>query len=157
MRHGPAPRARDPVMDLAQGSYDTAPRRAARGVPFVRVMRALRSNRSPDRAVESLYRDYAADVYRYALAVLGSPADAEDVTQATFLNAFRAIERGESPRHPGAWLRAIAHNLCLQQFRQLARRPQQVELGDDAGELVADEQAPTLEDLIRGLKQVPFN
>jgi RNA polymerase sigma factor (sigma-70 family) len=118
---------------------------------------SLTSRRSPERTVEALYRDYAADVYRYALAVLGSPADAEDVTQATFLNAFRAIERDERPRQPGAWLRAIAHNLCLQQFRLLSRRPQQVELDEDAGELVADEQAPTLEDLIRGLKQVPFN
>src|SRR5258708_25286292 len=118
---------------------------------------SLMSRRSPERTVESLYRDYAADVYRYALAVLGSAADAEDVTQATFLNAFRAIERGEHPRQPGAWLRVIAHNLCLQQFRQLSRRPQQVELDEDAGELVADEQTPTIEDLMRGLKQVPFN
>jgi RNA polymerase sigma factor (sigma-70 family) len=118
---------------------------------------SLMNRRSPERTVESLYRDYAADVYRYALAVLGSSADAEDVTQATFLNAFRAIERGERPRHPGAWLRVIANNLCLQQFRQLSRRPQQVELDEEAGELVADDQAPTLEDLIRGLKQVPFN
>jgi RNA polymerase sigma factor (sigma-70 family) len=121
------------------------------------MIRSLRSRGSPDRTVESLYRDYAADVYRYALAVLGSPADAEDVTQATFLNAFRAIERGERPRQPGAWLRVIAHNLCLQQFRQMSRRPQQVELDEDAGELVGDDDAPTLEDLIRGLKQVPFN
>ena len=34
-----------------------------------------------DRAFERLYRHHAADVYRYALAVLHNQADAEDVTR----------------------------------------------------------------------------
>jgi len=43
-----------------------------------------------DQAFESLYRRYVKDVYHYALALLRNPADAEDVTQTTFLNAYRA-------------------------------------------------------------------
>jgi len=38
---------------------------------------------SPGRDFEVLYRRHAADVYRYALVMLDSAADAEDVTQTT--------------------------------------------------------------------------
>src|SRR6188474_117229 len=47
-----------------------------------------------DQAFEILYRRYVKDVYHYALALLRNPADAEDVTQTTFLNAYRAYQQG---------------------------------------------------------------
>src|SRR2546421_546162 len=65
-----------------------------------------------DRLFEGLYERYVRDVYKYVLTVLRNPADAEDVTQATFLNAYRAIRAGEEPRTPQNWLIAIAHNVC---------------------------------------------
>ena len=52
------------------------------------------------REVDDLYRRHGAEVYRYAYAVLGNHADAEDVTQTTFLNAYRALEQGVHPRKP---------------------------------------------------------
>jgi RNA polymerase sigma factor (sigma-70 family) len=121
------------------------------------MRRLLTVRASPERLFESLYRRHVRDVYRYAFALLASPADAEDVTQATFLNAYRAIERGERPRQPEHWLRAIAHNLCRQQFRQAARRARQVALDGDVEELVAEEQSPSVEDLVRALKYLPFS
>ena len=36
-----------------------------------------------DRFVRALYRKHVGDVYRYALAVLRQPADAEDVRRRT--------------------------------------------------------------------------
>ena len=51
----------------------------------------LASRLGADRSFERLYRKHAGDVYRYALVVLRNQADAEDVTQTTFLNAFRAM------------------------------------------------------------------
>ena len=71
------------------------------------------------------------EVYRYVYAVLGNRADAEDVTQTTFVNALRALERGEQPRKPANWLITIAHNLIRQRFRQQQSRPRQVELDRD--------------------------
>ena len=53
-----------------------------------------------DRAFERLYRRHVADVYHYALAVLRNPADAEDVTQTAFLNAYSAYSRGARPGSP---------------------------------------------------------
>ena len=64
---------------------------------------ALRA--SPERTFESLYRHHAAEVYRYALVMLDSPADAEDVTQTMFLNAYQALSARERPRAAGSWLR----------------------------------------------------
>jgi RNA polymerase sigma factor (sigma-70 family) len=117
----------------------------------------LTSRASPEQEFESLYERHVGDVYRYALAVLGNPADAEDVTQTAFLNAYRAIERGERPRKPEHWLRAIAHNLCRQRFRQAARRPVEIPFADDVGELVEEEEgSPSLEDLQRALGHLPF-
>ena len=79
-----------------------------------------------DRAFERIYQRHVGDVYRYALVVLRNEADAEDVTQTTFLNAYRAFKNGEDPRTPQNWLIAIAHNVCRQRFRQASRRPYEV-------------------------------
>jgi RNA polymerase sigma factor (sigma-70 family) len=121
------------------------------------VKRSLAFRAAPERAFESLYRHHASGVYRYALALLGSPADAEEVTQTTFLNAYRAIDGGERPRSPDAWLHSIALNLCRQRFRQAARRPSEVPLEEDVAQIVPDEESPTLSDLTRALKHLPFN
>ena len=107
---------------------------------------------------ERIYQRHAASVYRYALAVLRNPADAEDVTQTTFLNAYRAYERGERPRAPQNWLIAIAHNVCRQRFRQSQRRVDEVTYDENLGEGVPEEDAaPTAEDIRRALAQLAFN
>jgi RNA polymerase sigma-70 factor (ECF subfamily) len=112
-----------------------------------------------DRTFERLYRRHVGDVYRYALAVMRNPADAEDVTQTAFLNAYRAFQNGESPERPHNWLIAIAHNVCRQRFRQSARRPKEVGFDDDIGaELVEnDPDAPSAEDIRRALGHLAFN
>src|SRR5437588_2631631 len=119
----------------------------------------LAERRRVDRGFERLYRRHVADVYHYALAVLHNPADAEDVTQTTFLNAYRAYERGERPQTAHNWLIAIAHNVCRQRFRQSMRRPSEVALEEDdvADRLVADDDTPTGEDIRRALRHLAFN
>jgi len=110
-----------------------------------------------DRSFERLYRKHAGDVYRYALVVLRNQADAEDVTQTTFMNAFRAMERGECPRSPQNWLIAIAHNVCRQRFRQAQRRPAEVVYEDELAETVVEEDALSAEDIRRALGHLGFN
>jgi RNA polymerase sigma factor (sigma-70 family) len=118
----------------------------------------LAQRQRPDRAFERIYRRHVGDVYRYALAVMRNPADAEDVTQTTFMNAYRAFQRGERPEKPQNWLIAIAHNVCRQRFRQSARRPTEVSFDDDAGAaLVEEEDAPTADDIRRALGYLAVN
>jgi RNA polymerase sigma factor (sigma-70 family) len=111
-----------------------------------------------DEAFERLYRSYARDVYRYSLAVLRNPADAEDITQTTFLNAYRAYRRGEEPHRPRNWLITIAHNACRSRHLRAVRRPQEVPFEETLAAMpVAAEETPKLEELLEMLGRLPFN
>jgi RNA polymerase sigma-70 factor, ECF subfamily len=111
-----------------------------------------------DRAFERLYRRYVADVYRYACAVLANPADAEDVSQTVFLNAYRAFRNGTRPDDPLNWLIAITHNACRQRFRDGSRRPREVVLDPDVlSEPERDEEGFRREDILRALSQLSLN
>jgi RNA polymerase sigma-70 factor (ECF subfamily) len=117
----------------------------------------LLARQRSDRAFERLYQKHAGDVYRYALVILRNQADAEGVTQTTFMNAYRAFERGERPRAPQNWLIAIAHNVCRQRFRQSQRRPNEVELNEELAEAVVEEDSISAEDIRRALGHLGFN
>ena len=116
------------------------------------------AQRATDRSFEKLYRRHVHAVYRYALAVLHNEADAEDVTQTTFLNAYRAFQRGERPHRPHNWLIKIAHNTCRQRFRDSSRRPQEVELNEShAAAATHDNDVPTADEIRRALGFLAFN
>ncbi len=107
------------------------------------------------REIDDLYRRHGGEVYRYAFAVLGNRADAEDVTQSTFLNAYRSLEQGVRPRKPSSWLLAIASNAIKQRFRQDSARPRQVELDDRIAGPSADVTGPTVGEILTGLSRIP--
>ena len=68
--------------------------------------------------IERLYREHRAGLVRLVERELHDHDDAEDVVQTAFLDAQRALEGGTIPRHPRAWLAAIALNAA----RRLRRR-----------------------------------
>jgi len=108
-----------------------------------------------DRAFERLYRSNVHDVYRYALAVLPTPEDAEDVTQTTFLNAYRIHHRGEAPSSPNTWLIGIAHELCQQRARHSATLDE-VAYEDHVDQAVPEDDGPSANDVRRALGLLPF-
>jgi RNA polymerase sigma factor (sigma-70 family) len=113
---------------------------------------------TPDLAFERLYETYARIVYRYALAVLRNPADAEDITQTTFLNAYRAMKAGEQPLMPRHWLLKIAHNACRMRWVRNSRRPQEVPLDYKAEQIVVPEsERPDVRAVLNELGKLPFN
>jgi RNA polymerase sigma factor (sigma-70 family) len=117
-------------------------------------MAATESSTRAMAALDDLYRRHVGDVYRYTYAVLGNHADAEDVTQTTFVNALRALERGEVPREPSHWLLAIAHNLVRQRWRQAAARPTMVELVHDVPDEPGEDDIQ-LDELVKALQRIP--
>jgi RNA polymerase sigma-70 factor (ECF subfamily) len=68
-----------------------------------------------------LFTRYSAGVYRYCLGRLGSPQEAEDALQLTYLNAWRSLKRGFEPQQPRAWLFQIAANVCATSLRSKLR------------------------------------
>jgi RNA polymerase sigma-70 factor, ECF subfamily len=82
---------------------------------------------SLDRDFSELYRTHLRDVYSYAYYRIGNHHDAEDLTEQTFLQAYRHFERAlrESDGRPlRPWLIRIAHNLAANYYRDRSRRPQ---------------------------------
>jgi RNA polymerase sigma factor (sigma-70 family) len=111
-----------------------------------------------DRAFERLYERYVREVYRYVLAVLRNPSEAEDVTQTTFLNAYRAIQAGAEPQRPHNWLIAIAHNACRSRVRFAMRRPKEVPIDELVDQLaVPESERLNVRELLRALARLPFN
>ena len=119
--------------------------------------RARRRKEAVDAAFEIFYREHVAEVYQYALAVLGNSSDAEDVTQQTFLNAYGAFKRGERPRKAHNWLIKIAHNVCRMRWRQSSRRPQEVPLERAPEPVALDGERPSLDEVLTALAKLPFN
>jgi RNA polymerase sigma-70 factor (ECF subfamily) len=95
-------------------------------------------------AFAELYHRYIQRVYRYHLARLGSPTDAQDLTAQTFLAALESIASYRGSGSFAAWLIGIAHNKLSLYFRQ-SNRTEALEDGPDpvdpapALELVAGE------------------
>ncbi len=80
-----------------------------------------------DRDFSDLYRRHLRDVYSYSYYRVGNHHDAEDLTEQTFLQAYRHFERAqrESDGRPlRPWLIRIAHNLAANYYRDRSRRPQ---------------------------------
>jgi RNA polymerase sigma-70 factor, ECF subfamily len=101
-----------------------------------------------DREFSDLYRAHLRDVYSYSYYRVGNHHDAEDLTEQTFLQAYRHFERAvaESNGRPlRPWLIRIAHNLAANLYRDRARRPQTPI--DDTPALSA---VHTTEDLVEG-------
>jgi RNA polymerase sigma-70 factor (ECF subfamily) len=80
-----------------------------------------------DRQFSELYRAHLKDVYSYSYYRVGNHHDAEDLTEQTFLQAYRHFERAlaESDGRPlRPWLIRIAHNLAANLYRDRSRKPQ---------------------------------
>ena len=130
------------------------------------LTRLVASARGGDEdAFLSLYGQFADRVYRFFLYRAGQPADAEDLTQLTFLRAIEALPRYEERGLPfAAWLFRIARNaaidfertrhdhLLLDDFEHLVDPPR---AGDDLGLAIErDDLLRAIEALTRDQREV---
>jgi RNA polymerase sigma factor (sigma-70 family) len=111
-----------------------------------------------DSTFPEVVRVHQNGLYAGALRLTGSPHDAEDVTQETFVRAYRALG-GYAPDRVEAlklraWLWTIAANLCRNHARSRARRPTSP-LVDDLPGTRPDHEADL--DLAAALLRVPLN
>jgi RNA polymerase sigma factor (sigma-70 family) len=78
---------------------------------------ARRAARGDRDAFTAIFRRYQQDLYRYCVAILGNPEDAQDALQNTMVKALRSLpgERREIDLKP--WLYRIAHNESIDLIR----------------------------------------
>jgi RNA polymerase sigma-70 factor, ECF subfamily len=101
-----------------------------------------------DRRFTELYKAHLRDVYSYSYYRVGNHHDAEDLTEQTFLQAYRHFERAlnESDGRPlRPWLIRIAHNLAANLYRDRSRKPQ-----TNIDAIAEPDAMHTTEDLVEG-------
>ncbi len=69
-------------------------------------------------ALEALYRAFETPVYNLARRIMGSPEDAEDVLQETFLEVVKSIRHYRGEGHLWGWIRRIAASKALMRIRR---------------------------------------
>jgi len=121
------------------------------------VSPSLEQRLTRDISFERLYRRHRRDVYGAVLRDVRDPDEAEDVTQIAFMNAFRAIRRGEEPDKPRAWLVTIARNVVRRRYQAVARRPQEVALDQEVAADLADVNGPTAGEIATAIRHLPPN
>ncbi len=81
-------------------------------------------------AFEADALSYLDALYRTALRMTRSEAEAEDLVQETYIRAFRFKEQFEPGTNLKAWLFRILTNTFINQFRRRKTQPQTTELDD---------------------------
>lgn len=105
------------------------------------------SESGPETASVFFQGDYTR-IFRYILSMVHDNAEAQDLTQETFLRAYRGREALREAGAQTAWLYRIATHVCLDRLRQHARRaPRESETDLDQVE-VAEPDAPSLQQTI---------
>ncbi len=118
---------------------------------------ARKASRGEERALEKIYRDYHQPLYRFCLAIVGNPQDAQDALQNTMVKMLRALPGEKRSIALKPWLYRIAHNESIDLLRR--RRPgisleaSEPQLGDDLA--VQLETRQRLRQLIADLGALP--
>ena len=69
---------------------------------------------------DTLYKDHADLIYRFAHRLCGEPEAAKDLVQETFLNAYRGFDKFRGDARISTWLYTIASRACLRMRRRMA-------------------------------------
>jgi len=88
-----------------------------------RLLSALRNG--DGEAYRELVTTYGPRLFATAMRLVRNEADASDITQETFLSAFRAIDKFDGASRVGTWLHRIAVNAALMKLRTRKRRPEE--------------------------------
>lgn len=105
-------------MTLSQSAPATGPVAAAGPVALPIEAELVAATLAGDgRAFDQIVRLHSSRVFNYIHQMTRQAQDAEDLTQQTFIKAFRALDRFDTSRSLIAWLLTIARRTALNHFR----------------------------------------
>src|SRR5438105_14283783 len=79
--------------------------------------------------LEGRLEGHRAELTGYCYRMLGSPFEAEDAVQETFIRAWRSYDRFEGRAALRSWLYRIATNVCLDMVGSRERRARPMDIG----------------------------
>ncbi|SMB92907.1 RNA polymerase, sigma-24 subunit, RpoE [Desulfonispora thiosulfatigenes DSM 11270] len=74
-------------------------------------------------AFEKLIMSYERKIYVIAYRFMGNEHDAKDLTQETFIKAFKNIKSFRKESSFSTWICRIASNACKDELRKIKRKP----------------------------------
>jgi len=77
-----------------------------------------RASQDDAAAFQVLFTRYQSRIYNYVYRMVGDANEAQDLTQDSFVKAYQALQRGDVPDNPPAWLYRIASRTCLDALRR---------------------------------------
>src|SRR6201996_6695178 len=80
-------------------------------------------------ALEQRLEEHRSELTGYCYRMLGSPFEAEDAVQDTFVRAWRGFDRFEGRAALKSWLSRIAAKVCMEALSGRARRARPIDLG----------------------------
>ena len=94
-----------------------------------------RAKKGDAEAFADLYREIYQNLYRFALYMLGNPADAEDVVSDAVTDAWMTIGKLRSEEAFEGWVFRILSNKCKRKRKEYMNRPVEwkEEIGDASG------------------------
>ena len=98
------------------------------------VVEAIATSGELEHRLEQHRRELSGYCYR----MLGSPFEAEDAVQETFLRAWRAFDRFEGRAALRSWLYRIATNVCMDMLGGRSRRALPMDFGGAAEPIEAN-------------------
>ncbi|MGC9359140.1 MAG: RNA polymerase sigma factor [Anaerolineae bacterium] len=79
---------------------------------------AVAARQGDEEAFAKLVEAYQRPIYNLAYRMLGSPGEAEDAAQETFLRAYTRLHTYDSSRKFSSWILSIGSHYCIDRLRR---------------------------------------
>lgn len=119
-------------------------------VPFDPLLESCKQGHA--LSFQALYHQYAKAMYNTCLRIVNNTADAEDILQEAFCDAFQTLDRFEYKSSFGSWLKRIVVNKAINKVKRDQKR--WIELSDSSAVSIHEEESVDEEDFAWKVEEI---